>query len=67
MSFILDALKKSESERQRKNIPKISDVLMEYKNKKNNKDKFVIIFLLLTIILLLIYSLFSYTILIAIL
>ena len=61
MSFILDALKKSERERQRKNIPKISDVLMESENKKNNKHNFVIIFLLLSIILLLIYSQFYST------
>jgi LAS superfamily LD-carboxypeptidase LdcB len=61
MSFILDALKKSERERQRKNTPKISDVLMESENKKNNKHNLVIIFLLLSIILLLIYSQFYST------
>ena len=65
MSFILDALKKSERERQRKNTPKISDVLMESENKQNNKHNnkhnFVIIFLLLSIIILLIYSQFYST------
>ena len=61
MSFILDALKKSERERQRKNTPKISDVLMESENKGNNKHIFVIIFLLLFIIILLIYSQFYST------
>lgn len=61
MSFILDALKKSERERQRKNTPKISDVLVESEKKQNNKHSIFIIFLLLSIILLLIYPQFYST------
>ncbi|HJL92895.1 MAG TPA: general secretion pathway protein GspB [Woeseiaceae bacterium] len=59
MSFILDALKKSERERQRKSSPKISDVLLAQGEKAKSRRHPVTILLLTTIIFLLIFALFN--------
>jgi len=58
MSFILDALKKSERERQRKSSPKISDALLEQREIAKSRRHPVTILLLTTIIFLLIFALF---------
>lgn len=50
MSFILDALKKSEHERQKKSAPKISSVLLEQKKPLRPKWYRLTVFLLLLII-----------------
>jgi len=59
MSFILDALKKSERERQRKSSPKISDVLLEQRETDKSKRHPYTILLLTTIIFILMYTLFN--------
>ena len=59
MSFILEALKKSERERLKNKPPKFSDALMENKKPENNKLYFVVILSLVSIIFLLLYFLIA--------
>ena len=59
MSFILDALKKSERERLKNKPPKFSDALMENKKPENNKLYFIVILSLVSIIFLLLYFLIA--------
>ena len=59
MSFILDALKKSERERQRKSSPKISDVLLDQRETAKSRYHPVTILLLSSIFFLLIYTQFN--------
>jgi len=57
MSFILEALKKSERERLKNKPPKFSDALMENKKPENKKIYTIVILSLLSIIFLLLYFL----------
>ena len=57
MSFILEALKKSERERLKNKPPKFSDALMENKKPENNKLYIIVILSLVSIIFLLLYFL----------
>ena len=57
MSFILEALKKSERERLKNKPPKFSDVLMENKKPVNKKFYSIVILSLVSIIFLLLYFL----------
>ena len=59
MSFILEALKKSERERLKNKPPKFSDALMENKKPENNKLYFIVILSLVSIIFLLLYFLIT--------
>ena len=59
MSFILEALKKSERERLKNKPPKFSDALMENKKPENNKLYFIVILSLVSIIFLLLYFLIA--------
>ena len=59
MSFILEALKKSERERLKNKPPKFSDALMENKKSENNKLYFIVILSLVSIIFLLLYFLIA--------
>ena len=59
MSFILEALKKSERERLKNKPPKFSDALMENKKPENNKLYFIVILSLVLIIFLLLYFLIT--------
>ena len=59
MSFILEALKKSERERLKNKPPKFSDALMENKKPENNKLYFIVILSLVAIIFLLLYFLIA--------
>ena len=59
MSFILEALKKSERERLKNKPPKFSDALMENKKPENNKLYFIVILSLILIIFLLLYFLIT--------
>ena len=57
MSFILEALKKSERERLKNKPPKFSDALMENKKPENKKFYSIVILSLVSIIFLLLYFL----------
>ena len=59
MSFILEALKKSERERLKNKPPKLSDALMENKKPENSKLYLIVILSLVSIIFLLLYFLIA--------